>query len=624
MTVLVLVGMAWAPTTALAADPENCLMCHRYQGLGRIDDDGESVRLYHVDPLYYDRELGPHARLKCTDCHARNEVAVIPHQAVTPVDCTNACHLVSPDRPVQPFAHDRIADMLEHSAHTTEVLKKSNELLGEPLRPGQSTCLLCHDEPTFQRDNKPFAFEDAFTSRCDVCHGEQLPQDTPFAFKHVVARSRPARTHEQLARSCALCHSNDDIRREFEMPDTVASYLASFHGKAMLLGNEETASCLDCHVGEMQNVHMMQPHELAESSTHDGKLPDTCRSDACHPSAGALVTAAAVHMEITPSRYESPRPDASAAASTTDAGGKRSVWTIEFMIAGMFVVLIMCTFGPSALLQLLELLQLVLGRHNLRHFEYIELNDQIKQKPEGALKLSRFSIHQRVQHWILAVCFTALVLTGFPIKFAGDPWARWVIETLGGLTMARRIHRYSGLILVVGAAYHILYVLYCLVQDKRRRKVSWTRAVLDLPLVVTPADVKELLHLLGFLFFMRRTRPSPGRFGLKEKFEYFGVFWGCTLLGVTGVLMWANAWTSHYVSGRMLTVSNLIHTLEAYLAILHVFVFHMIGVMLSPHVFPLHKAMFTGETPAAEMADAHAGMLKDAASELAISDGESK
>lgn len=621
---LVVACMACAPLMALAADPENCLMCHRYQGLGRIDDDGNSVRLFHVDPMYYDRELGPHARLKCTDCHPRDEVGVVPHQAVTPVDCTNACHLVSPDRLPQLFAHDQIADMLEHSAHTTEVLRKSNKLLGAPLRPDQSTCLLCHDEPTFQRDGKRPTFGEASTNRCDVCHGERLPQDTTFAFKHVVARSRPARTHEQLARSCALCHSNAAVRRHFEMPDAIASYLASFHGKAVLLGSEETAGCLDCHVGEMQNVHMMKPHDTPESSTHEGKLPDTCRSDACHPASGALVTDAAVHMEITPSRYESSAStgDVDAVAATTQ--DKRSIWSIEFMIAAMFVVLIMCTFGPSALLQLLELLQLVLGRHNLRHFEYIELNDQIKKKPEGVAKLSRFSVHQRVQHWILAICFTALVLTGFPIKFAGDGWARWLIDAFGGLTMARRIHRYSGLILVVGAAYHILYVLYCLVQDKRRRNVSWTRAVLDLPLVITPADVKELLHLLGFLFFMRRTRPSPGRFGLKEKFEYFGVFWGCTLLGVTGIVMWANAWTSHYVTGRMLTVSNLIHTLEAYLAILHVFVFHMIGVMLSPHVFPLHKAMFTGETPAAEMADAHAGMLKQAKSELDISDGESK
>ena len=40
-----------------AADPENCLSCHRYRGLSRLDDSGESINLYYVDPNYYDRAL---------------------------------------------------------------------------------------------------------------------------------------------------------------------------------------------------------------------------------------------------------------------------------------------------------------------------------------------------------------------------------------------------------------------------------------------------------------------------------------------------------------------------------------------------------------------------------------
>ncbi|NOX60038.1 MAG: hypothetical protein GXP29_14425 [Planctomycetes bacterium] len=591
-------------------------MCHRYQGLGRISEDGQTVRLYHVDSTHYDKGLGPHSRLKCTDCHPRNEVAVIPHKTASAVDCTNACHLSSPNKLPRVFAHGGIAEMLEKSAHTAEVLDECNALLGEPLRPEQARCLLCHDEPTFYRTDGQLLIEDIFTSRCDVCHDERLPENTPFTFRHVMARSRPARTHEQLARSCALCHSNERIRNRYDMPDSIASYLASFHGKAMLLGSERTAGCLDCHVGAMQNIHLMKPHDDPMSSTHAGRLPDTCRSSACHPAAGALVSAAAMHMELTPSRQTALVESDDTNAGTIDRD--RSFLSIEFIIAAMFVVLIACTFGPSAVLQLLELLQLALGRHNARHHEYMRLDQQIKATPAGLAMLSRFSVHQRVQHWLLAVSFTALVATGFPIKFAGTGWASWLIDVMGGLGIARRIHRYSGLVLVVGAIYHMAYVGLCLWRDKQRRKVSWFKAIMSLPLVVSPGDVKELLHLLGFLLFIRRTRPAPRRFGLKEKFEYFGVFWGCTLLGATGLLMWANSWTSHYVSGRMLTVASLVHTLEAYLAILHVGVFHMIGVIFAPHVFPLHKAMFTGETPSAEMADAHAGMLIDAAEALSI------
>jgi hypothetical protein len=63
-----------------AADPEGCQMCHRYRGLGILDETDERIKLFYVDPTYYDRMLGPHARLRCTDCHERTEVAVLPHK----------------------------------------------------------------------------------------------------------------------------------------------------------------------------------------------------------------------------------------------------------------------------------------------------------------------------------------------------------------------------------------------------------------------------------------------------------------------------------------------------------------------------------------------------------------
>ena len=133
-----------SPRAAPALDKENCLSCHRYAGLGRIADDGTTVELYNVDPNYYDRALGPHARLRCTDCHPREEVAVIPHQPVSAVNCTTACHLAPEGRMEILFSHQAVAGMLQGSAHSPKVLSDSNTLLGEPLKPDQSQCLLCH------------------------------------------------------------------------------------------------------------------------------------------------------------------------------------------------------------------------------------------------------------------------------------------------------------------------------------------------------------------------------------------------------------------------------------------------------------------------------------------------
>jgi cytochrome b subunit of formate dehydrogenase len=123
---------------------------------------------------------------------------------------------------------------------------------------------------------------------------------------------------------------------------------------------------------------------------------------------------------------------------------------------------------------------------------------------------------------------------------------------------------------------------------------------------------------MKYLLFMEKTRPDIGRFGIKEKFEYFGVFWGTVLLGLTGILMWGNAWFTKYVPGRILTIAVIIHTFEALLALLHVGVVHLIGVIFAPSVLPVSRAMFTGATPPDEMAEAHAGMLEETAGKLSL------
>lgn len=589
-TSLVLFVLLAAVSPLRAADPENCLSCHRYRGLGRVAEDGR-VHLYHIDPDYYDRGLGPHARLRCSDCHPRDEVYVVPHKPVTPVNCTTTCHLSNPMQQEVQFSHEKVATMLQDSVHPRELLAKSNDLLGKPLHDKQSSCLLCHTEPTFQRADQPIRASAASVSRCNVCHGEELPvpMGQQFMFWHVHARSEPARSNIELVKLCSRCHSNDNVLKAYQLHDTTASYLASFHGKAMQLGSRETAGCLDCHVGELQNIHLMKSHTDPLASTSQAKLPDTCRSSACHPGAGAAMSTAAVHLDI------------------ATGGG------IEYIIAALFVLMILSTFGPSVVLQSLEMVQFIVGRHDPRQHEREHTAERLMRDPVGRKALTRFTIHQRVQHWILAICFTALCVTGFPIKFADRTWASWAVTLMGGLSNARALHRIAGVVLMVGFFYHFCYIIAFAIQQKRASKKSWIKIVLDLPMVTNPTDIKQLFQQLGYLFFLRKTRPELGRFSLKEKFEYFGVFWGSALLGVTGILMWFNAWTTQYLTGRVLTISLLVHGFEAFLALLHVGIIHMIGVIFSPVVFPLSPAMFSGDTPAEELAEAHAGYVDEAA-----------
>ncbi len=90
---LLLLTSSGLVSSARAADPEGCLVCHRYRGLSRMDSETDELRLFFFSAEYYAYQMGPHARLRCTDCHVREEVSVFPHQVKTLVDCTKSCHL---------------------------------------------------------------------------------------------------------------------------------------------------------------------------------------------------------------------------------------------------------------------------------------------------------------------------------------------------------------------------------------------------------------------------------------------------------------------------------------------------------------------------------------------------
>jgi cytochrome b subunit of formate dehydrogenase len=576
-----------------ASDPEGCLVCHRYRGLGMLDEKDERIKLFYVDPTYYDRMLGPHARLRCTDCHERTEVAVLPHKEVSPVNCTQSCHLSAAGNMEMRYGHDRIGDMLEQSVHPQEVLETCNQLLGKPLATDQSRCLLCHDEPTYRRKGHNWAESEAPVGRCNVCHDGRLPVDTRHYYWHVQARSKPARSNEDQIRVCAVCHSNEAIREKYELPDSTASYLASFHGKAALLGSEETAGCLDCHVSPIQNVHQIESHETPGSSSHTEKLADTCRTAQCHPHAGKKVGSASVHLELSTSRG------------------------IEFFIATIFVLMIIGTFGPSALLTVLHMFQVVVGRHDPDDAKNHHRAEALMAHPKGQKLLKRFTVAQRLQHWILVLTFFTLVLTGFPMKFADRIWARWLIDLFGGLGNARIMHRVAGALLLIGFAYHfVIYVSSYILKERKRTQKSYLRIFLALPMVMNPSDFKKMGQYLLYLFFIRRRRPQWGRFSLEEKFEYFGVLWGTVLLGVTGIFLWDDSLTTRFLPGRTLTVVTIIHSFEAYLALLHVGIVHLANVLLAPGAFPCSPAMFTGNTPVEEIAEIHPAMLDEAETQI--------
>lgn len=601
---LILLGSAGA--SLRADDPDNCLFCHQYRGLSYYNRSNDTSHVFFVKPEYVHQQLGPHAKISCTGCHERSEVMVVPHQPVTPVDCTKNCHLGQPGALEQRFSHRNIAEMLRRGVHTPEVLAKAAEAKGRLLSEGQSQCLYCHDEPVFRDPTGaiPHLKElgGQLFDRCDVCHTRNTPSDTAYYLRHMTARLQPARPLLEMAQVCAVCHSDPSVCDTFKMHDAIGSYVRSFHGKAALLGDEKTANCLSCHVTPGANAHLMLKKEDPASSVGSLHVANTCRNTACHPGADETLSAASVHMALPSIRGR-----------------------LEFWMAVGFILLTVATFGPSMVICILELLPQVVGWKTHHDDHMGGLTRAVLAHPEGRRRLIRFTIAQRIQHWILAFLFGLLVITGFPMKFADQAWAHWVIEQFGGLGIARLIHHWGGLLLVAGLGVHVLYILWTMYQKSRRarlagRPMGLVQSITSLPLWIGPRDILDFVHLLAYLLRLRKERPTFGRFSIKEKFEYIGVFWGTLLLGATGFLLWGAEFSSHFVSGRVLNFALIGHTYEAFLAIIHVGILHIVNVMLSPNVFPLSPATLTGETPLHELSEGHSDQVKKVARELGITE----
>jgi cytochrome b subunit of formate dehydrogenase len=336
------------------------------------------------------------------------------------------------------------------------------------------------------------------------------------------------------------------------------------------------------------------------ASIHPDNIANSCRSSACHPGADKGIAATAVHLDLPAARG-----------------------SIEFIVAATFILLTILTFGPSALLVLLDLLQIVVGRRFHGGAGLRALTERVLQDPRGRERLKRFKVRHRVQHWLLTLLFVLLVLTGFPLKFADRSWAAGLVSIFGGLQAARTIHHWAGVLLVAGFFAHLVDVFFVFWRRARERIINGDRhgyrtAFVSLPMWINPGDVRKTFHLFASLLFLRRERPTFGRFSPTEKFEYLGVFWGTMLLGVTGALLWGEQMTSHVFGGRAFNIATIAHTYEAFLAVIHVGILHIYNVILAPRVFPLSPATLTGHTPVDKLVEEHSELVEEVARDLGL------
>jgi cytochrome b subunit of formate dehydrogenase len=222
---------------------------------------------------------------------------------------------------------------------------------------------------------------------------------------------------------------------------------------------------------------------------------------------------------------------------------------------------------------------------------------QIRAPRPAQLEFVRFQPLQRALHACMIVSFISLALTGLSLKFSYTGWASRLSHLLGGFQTAGFIHRSAAVLMFTTFAVH----LWDVVRLKRIHRRSW-RAMLFGPdsMLLGVQDFRDFIATMKW-FVGAGPRPRYGRWTYWEKFDYFAVFWGITVIGATGLTLWFPILFTRLVPGWFINVATIIHSDEALLATGFIFTIHFFNTHLRPEKFPMDTTVFTGHMPLAEL-----------------------
>ncbi len=276
-------------SAVFAADEENCVLCHKYPGLGRIDDSGKK-HLYYVNGKDYTRSV--HGRIRCKECHV--DVDKFPHVDLQPVNCSNECHVVEPSVE-RKFSHSKMISNFQKSVHG----KGSEENPGKHPEDLPS-CVYCHQNriltPAFAVQGTMDGVAQEILDRCLGCHEDE--KWTSRYYLHLTHRLKQRRSSKKMVELCASCHEDTEKMARHGLEAT-GTYRDTFHWQSIKYNNENAPTCIDCHAPVGYFAHEIMPKTDPRSSVHKDNLVQTCSNSYgmqdCHPDSTPAFAQGKIH-----------------------------------------------------------------------------------------------------------------------------------------------------------------------------------------------------------------------------------------------------------------------------------------------------------------------------------------
>jgi cytochrome b subunit of formate dehydrogenase len=573
---------------------KSCLSCHgdKQKKVEVADAKGEKRALRQVDAGKFGGSV--HSQMECIACHREINDSATPHRKSAGEkrpDCAQ-CHVeVAKTLSTYKTAGERRG--LRLVAEIIEVYKDSSHARPGKDDPDQvnATCHGCHNVHEF---NVPPPTSPAraqwrlgVSDLCGRCHDSHLEEWSASVHGKAVKEKK-----DPKSANCADCHTAHDVGKprssEVKLAITAScgdcheaaykSYRATYHGQIATLGYAYTAKCFDCH-----SSHDIQPSTDPESRMHVDNRLQACQK--CHSGKGDIPKATAGFVSFSPH------------GTTDDFQRYPQIWVANQIM----INLLLGTFGFFWLHTILWFYREYRERRRRASQPHIRF-EGVPEVPAAlhGRHFRRFTRTWRIAHLLFAVSLMILTLTGISLFYPEAPWARSLIRMLGGPQTAGIIHRTNAVIFAGVFFWHLAYVGAWLVRNWKEFRIFGPNS-----LIPGPQDFIDIYAMFKW-FLGFGPRPKFDRWTYWEKFDYWAPFWGVTIIGVSGVMLWAPHVIAQVLPGWVFNVATIFHGEEAFLAAVFLFTVHFFNNHFRPDKFPLDVVMFTGSVPVEEFAREHA------------------
>ncbi len=528
-----------AAATSLAPSPENCLMCHG--DVVSTDDFAASVHgpngcvACHVDLVDVDAhmsgELMPQPP-NCVRCHKpETEEHYASVHMLAGIDCAT-CHWdIHAHTPWQDNKQVASAKCAECHFDSHDVWSESSH--GQAVAAGNTDSAGCMD--------------------CHQLHAVKAvgqPGDPGYWAFHTDA--------------CMKCHADTEMmERNGVMAVAVNTYLSSYHGKNYRLGYpEDVAGCVDCH-----SAHAIFPHDDERSSLYPENLVNTC--GACHENSSAQFVKFYSHGNM------------------HDRENYPILWWTYVSMTSLLL-------GTFAVFWIHTLFWLFRGFVENRQKHRAMIAGHYHVIPDAHKIYRRFTKVHIFLHLLVIISFLLLSLTGIPLKFADQEWAKILMGMLGGAPMAADLHRLGAVITFVyfGAA---LFMSAKFLFYKLEYPAEFLKRLFG-PESLCPnfRDIRDVTAMVKWFLFLG-PKPTFERWTYWEKFDFIAVFWGMFAIGGSGLMLWFPEFFASFLPGWALNVATIVHSDEALLATGFIFTVHFFNTHGRPEKFPMDFVIFNGE-----------------------------